>query len=142
MDRDGTTPWYGNISGPGNGPALIGGTTVSPTTTGIQDIFNPHGSTGSMEVGDTQIIDTSIIKNLANNGDYMPIFSTVIGQELSQFSSANLYLRCMVDFMSNSIGTNAPYLMHLGFPAVNASDELRSFGTPATRLGRPTDGSN
>ena len=32
--------------------------------------------------------------------------------------------------------------MHLGLPAVNASYELRSFGTPATIFGRPIDGSN
>ena len=32
--------------------------------------------------------------------------------------------------------------MHLGLPAVNTSGELRYFGTPATRVGRPADGSN
>ena len=32
--------------------------------------------------------------------------------------------------------------MHLGLPAVNTWDEFMSFGTPATKVGRPTDGSN
>ena len=32
--------------------------------------------------------------------------------------------------------------MHLGLPAINTSDEIRSFGTPATRVVIPTDGSN
>ena len=32
--------------------------------------------------------------------------------------------------------------MNLGHPAVHALDELSSFSTSATRVGRPTDGSN
>ena len=32
--------------------------------------------------------------------------------------------------------------MHLGLPSANASDELRSFGTPANRVGKPIDVSN
>ena len=32
--------------------------------------------------------------------------------------------------------------MHLGLTVVNALDELRSFDTPATRVGRLMDGSN
>ena len=53
-----------------------------------------------------------------------------------------MYLRCRVDFTSNTVVTEAPYFIHLDLPAANTSDELRSFGTPAIRVGRRTDGSN
>ena len=75
--RDGTTPQDWNIAGPGNAPVMIGG-TVSLTRTGIQFIFKPHGSTGYVEVRDTQIFNTSIDGNLPENGDSKPICSKVI----------------------------------------------------------------
>ena len=140
--RDGTMPQERNVSGTGKGPVLIGGTTVSLTRMVSQEIVNPHWYTGYVEVGDTQIFDTSIDGNLANNGDSMTIFSKVIGRELSHDSRSYIYLRCRVDFTNNGVITEAPDLMHLGFPDVNASDELRSFGKPATIFRRPTDGYN
>ena len=42
--------------------------------------------------------------------------------------------------MSNDVGTEAPYFMHLGILAVNALDEFNTFGNPVTRVRRPTDG--
>ena len=109
---------------------------------GIQEIISKHGSTGSTEIGDTQKLDISIDESLAKNGDYMPIFSKVIRQELSHDNTDYIYLRCRLDFTSNAVGTEAPDFMHLGIPAINTSDELRSFGTPTTIVRRPTDGSN
>ena len=72
----------------------------------------------------------------------MPILRKLIRQELSYDSSTDIYLRCRVDLKSNAVGTEAPYFMHVGLPAVNESDEIRYFGTPATRIRRPADGSN
>ena len=46
------------------------------------------------------------------------------------------------EFTSNAVVTKAPDFRHFGLLAVNASDELRSFSTPATRFGRTTDGLN
>ena len=146
MGRDSTTTRDGNtyISPPRlNYPVLIGGgITVSPTRTGSQNIVSPKGRTGSVEVRDAQIFNTSINGNLTNNGDPTPTFSKVIGKELSHKSSVGIYLSCRVNFMRNVVGTEIPDFMHLGLPAVNASDELGSFGTPATRVGRPIYGSN
>ena len=82
-DRDGTTPRDGNFYRPIKRPVLIGGNTVSPTRTGIQEIVSIHGSIGSGEIGDTQKFDTSIDGNLAQNGDSTTIFSKVIRRELS-----------------------------------------------------------
>ena len=91
---------------------------------GSQEIVSIHGYTCSVEVADTQTFDTSINGNLAKNGDSTPIFSTVIGQELSHESSADIYSRCRVDFTSNAVRTKAPGFMHLRLPAINALDEL------------------
>ena len=112
--RDSTTPQDRNVSGPGKEPVMIGGTTVSPTRMAIQDIVNPYGSTGSVEVGDTQIFYTFIDVNLAENGDSTPILSKAIGRELSHDSSIDIYLCRRVDFTSNSVGTKSPDFMHLG----------------------------
>ena len=60
-------------------------------------------------------------------------------QELSDSISTDIYLICWVDFTSNAVGTEAQNFVHLGPPAVNASDEFNTFGTPATRFRRPTD---
>ena len=95
-----------------------------------------------MEVRDTQIFKTFIDGNLAKNGDSTPIFSKVTGREMFHDSSANISLRCRVDFTSNTFRKESPDLKNLGILAVNASDELRSFGTPATIFGRLTDGFN
>ena len=80
--RYGTTLRDRNFSIPRKGTVLIGGTTAYPTKMGIQEIVNPHGYTGSMEIRDIQILDTSIDGNLAENGDYAPIFSQLIGQDM------------------------------------------------------------
>ena len=95
-----------------------------------------------MEIGDNQKFNTSIDRNLDDNGYSMPIFSRVIGRELSHDSSTNIYLRCRGNLTRNSVGTESPYFMHLGIPAVHVLDELRSFGTPDTRFVRPADGPN
>ena len=127
-----------------NWPVLIGGTTVSSTCgiMGSQEIISKHGSTGSVETGDTQNFDTYIDESLDKNGNSTPIFSKAIGRELFHNSSSDIYLRCRVEFTSNVVGTEAPDFMLLGLPAVNTSNEVMSFGTPNTRVGRTTNGSN
>ena len=116
---------------------------MSPTCgiMGSKEISSIHGSTSSAEIGDTQKFDTSIDGNLAKNCDYTPIFSKVIGRELYHESSTDIYLCCQVEFTSNAVVTEAPDFIHLGLLAVNAWDELGSFGNPITRVGRSTDGS-
>ena len=103
---------------------MIGGTTVSPTSgiMGSQDIVSIHGSTGSTEVRDTHKFDASVDGNLAENGDYTPIFRKLIGRELSHNSSSDIYLHCKVDFTRNAVGTKSPDFMQLGPQAINTSD--------------------
>ena len=70
------------------------------------------------------------------------ILSKLIARELSHSFSANLYLRCRMDFTSNAVGSKAPNFVDLGLPANNTSDEFNAFATPSTRIIRPTDGTH
>ena len=93
-----------------------------------------------MEVRNAQIFNTSINGNLSKNGDHMSIISKLIGQELSNNSSADIYSRCRVNYMSSSIRTKTPDFVHLGLRAVTAVNELRYFGTSLPGLeGRRMD---
>ena len=139
--RDRTTPGDCNVfvrSPWLNPPVLIGDTTMSPSCgiMGGLEILNIHGSTGSVKIGDTQKSNTSVDENLAEGEDSTTIFSKIIGQELSHGSSADIYLRCWMDFISSTVVTEAPYFVDLGLPAVNTSDEFNTSGTPATRFRR------
>ena len=84
MGRDGTNPSDCNVSVRSlrmNSPVMIGGTTVYPACgiMGSLEILNIHGSTGSLEIGDTQKFDTSVDEIFAEDGYYITIFSKVIG---------------------------------------------------------------
>ena len=65
-----------------NGPVLIGGNTVYLAfgIMGSQENLSKHMPTGSVEIGDTPKLDTSIDANLAEGGNYTTIFSKVISQ--------------------------------------------------------------
>ena len=137
----GNTP-YSVRSPQANSPFLIGVIGVSPTIghSGILQVLNKRQSTVSDEIEDTQKLDTSIDIKLTNDGDSASIFIKVIGRELYHGSSADLYLRCWMDFASNIVGTEAKKFVELCLPDVNTSDEVGIFVTPATRIRRPTDG--
>ena len=82
---DGTTPHEKDVvvRPPWDtGPVLIGGTNVylACGIMGSLEILNKHGSTGSMEIGDTQNFGTSIDENLAEDGDSTTISSKAIGR--------------------------------------------------------------
>ena len=127
-----------------NRTVLIGDITVSQASgiMGSSEILNKHGSTGSVKIWDTQNLDISIDGNLYEDDKYTTTFSKIIGQELSHGSSTNIYLRCQMDFMSNAVRTEGTNFVHFGILAVNTSDELNPFGTPATRVISLTDGSH
>ena len=70
----------------------------------------------------------------------MYIFIKLVGRELSNIIRTDIYLSSWMDFMSNQVGTEAPNFVNLGLPAVNASDEFKTFDTPAIRIIMITDG--
>ena len=80
-DTDRTTPRDSNTSirSPRlTSPDIIGsGTTISATSTGSQEIISPKGPTGSVEVSNAQMFNTSINGNSAKKGGPTPTFSKV-----------------------------------------------------------------
>ena len=145
-DMDRTTPRDGNtsiISHRMNSQVLIGGgTTNSPTRTGIQDIGSRKRSTVFVEVRNAQTFNTSNNGNSTNNGDPTSTFSKVIRLELSYNSLADIYLGYWVNFTRITVETKIPNFMNLELLYIHTSDELGSFKIPTTRVGRTTDGSN
>ena len=73
----------------------------------------------SEKIRDTQKLDTSVDRKLANNRDSASISSKLIGSELSHSSITDFYSCCWMDFASNVVQTEAPYFVELGLPAVN-----------------------
>ena len=119
-----------------------GGTTVSPTRIGSKENISPNGRTGSVEGMNAQPFNTSINGNSSDNGDPTPTFSKIIGQELSNNSSSDIYSGCQVNFTRDTIVTKILNFMNLGLSDDHTSDELGSFIIPATIIGRPTYGYN
>ena len=96
-DRDGNTPGKCDIavrSPRDNSPVLIGGIGVYLASghSGILKVLNKRPSTVSHRIRYTQKFDASVDRKLSNDGYYTSIFSKVIGLELSQSSSSDLYL--------------------------------------------------
>ena len=89
---------------------------------GSLHVFNKLQSTSPGKIGDTKRLDTSIDRNFPDDRNYASIFSKVIGRELPHSYSANLYLRCWMDFASNFVQTKAPQFVDLGILVVNTSN--------------------
>ena len=59
--------------------------------------------------------------------DPAPTFSKVIVRKLSDKSSADVYLRCWMNFTRDAVLTEIPNFLNLGMSSVHESDELGSF---------------
>ena len=117
--RDGTTPGDCDdaLRSPrGNSPVLIVSIAVPPTRgrSGISDILNKWQYISPSISRNTQKFDTSVDGNLADDGDSTYIFGKVLGQELPDSISYDIYSRCRKDFTSNIVSTEAPNLVNLG----------------------------
>ena len=63
-------------------------------------------------------------------------------QKFSDKSRSDVYLRCWVNLTHEAILTKSQKIMNLGLSPVHTLDALGSVFIPATRIVRPTDGSN
>ena len=107
---------------------------------GSLDVLNKRISGSPSVSRNTQKFGASVDINLANDGYSTSIFSKLLGRELPDSISANIYSLCWMDFMSNAVRTEAPNFVDLGLPAVNTLYEFNTFGTPDIRFIRPTCG--
>ena len=117
-DTDETIPQDGNTSRIPprlNSPFIIGGgISFYPSRTGGHDSFIPSRPIGPVEVRNAQIFHTSINGNSAKNGDPTPTFSKIIGREISNNSSADVYLCCWVNLTRDVVLTKIPNFMNMG----------------------------
>ena len=107
----------------------------------IQQVANKWQSTSPYLVGQTQKLDSAVDVNLTNDIGSASIFSKIIGHKLSDGSSSDLYMRSSMNFAADSVQTQTPQLMDLGFLTINALGESSGLSTTATRIQRPADGS-
>ena len=109
---------------------------------GSLGVLNKRQSMSPTVSRNNQNFDASVDGDFSNYGDSTSIFRKVLGRELSDSISFDIYLRCPMDFTTNTVGTEAPNFVNLGLPAVNASDEFNTFVEPSTRVRRPHYGSH
>ena len=145
MGGDNTTPGNCNVavrSPWDNSPIFIEDIGFPPTRrhSGNLEILNKRQSTSPSINRNTQIFDAYVDGKLANDGDSMSIFSRLLGRELFHSPSADIFLRCRMDFKSNAIRTKATNFMDLGLPDVNMLYELNTFVAHATRIRMPAYG--
>ena len=93
-------------------------------------------------VSNTQKMDDVVDRSLPDNLDSASIFRNVIGHNLSDGCSNDLYLRRRKNFVNYPVQTQAPYFVDLGIPAIITLNESGVLGNPVTRILRPTDGSH
>ena len=87
-------------------------------------------------------MDSIVDRNLPDDLDSATIFSKVIGHKLSDGSRCDLYMRCRINFATDTLQTQTPLFMDVGFLAINTLDESSGLSTPATRIRRPMDGAH
>ena len=96
-------------------------------------MISPRGSIVPQEVRYTQPLDTSINVIYAEHKDPAPTWSKLICCKFTNESSANVYMRVLMNFASDTVLSESPNFM--GLSSVNTTDELGSVFTRITRIG-------
>ena len=154
------TPWQVSQTGvdrstPGNichavivvgppSPVLIRIVSTSPScviNTSYQ-VANKRQSNSLVLVGQTQKLDAVVDRKFPDDLYSASIFSKVISPKLSNGSSGDLYTYFRVKFTDDSMQTQTPQYMDLGFSTINSLDESNDLSTPSAIILRPTYGSH
>ena len=104
-----------------------------------QQVENKRKSTSPGFVGQSQKLDAVVDGNFPHDLHPALIFSKVIGHKLSGGSSWDLNVRFRMNFAADTVQTQTPQLMDLGFSTINALDESNGLGTLSTRILRYMD---
>ena len=80
----------------------------------------------SLDLRNSNKLDTSIYWKFANNLVAPPIFTEIIGDKLSVSSSWDIYSRCSMDLASDPVNIPAPKFVDLGLSTINALDKSAS----------------
>ena len=120
--------------------------TPSPVTIEVFGTYPPCGLNRSLQVANkpqptppalvwnTQKLDAVVDPKFPADLDYASIFSKVIGHKLSNSSSDDLYLRCMMNVAADFFQIQAPQFMNLRLLTINKLEKISVLGTPDTRI--------
>ena len=142
MGVNGTTPGIiGHACGISETSSLdligIIGATASPYGLNkIQKIWNIWKSI-FLDLRHSNKLDTSINQKFTNNMVAPPVFDEVLGDKLSNSSVRDLYMRCIINLVADSVNLPAPQFVDLGLSTINVLNKGDSLCTPATRVGGP-----
>ena len=124
-------------------PVCIGtGPLIYPTRMGRQYIGSPKRSISPQEVSNAEPFNTSINGIYSKHRDSESTWSKLTGSKLSNKSSVDVYLRCRMNLLRETVLTKIPNFMDLGLSSVHTTDELGSVFIPTTRIGSLTHGTN
>ena len=87
-------------------------------------------------------MDAVVDGNLPDDIDSASIFSKLIGHKPSDSYSGDLYMRCGMDFVADTVQTRTPQFMDMGLSTINTLDERSGLSNPTTRILRPMDGAH
>ena len=87
-------------------------------------------------------MDASVDRKFSNNRNLTSIFSKVICEKLSDGSIQYLHTRFRMNLAADTVQTQTPKFVDLGLSTIDALDEGSGIITPATRIGRYTNGSH
>ena len=111
-------------------------TTYSPRRNRNQDIINLIGHVSPQWIRNAKKLKTSIDGCFAEDRGIKPIFSKVVGCNFAFDFSADINLRCGMNFRSNDVLTQNPNFINLGIASVNTTDKLGYVSVPTTRVRR------
>ena len=105
-----------------------------------QQVANKRQSASPALVGHTQKLDAVVDGKFPDDMYSASIFIKVTSHKISNGSSGDLYTRCRMNFVADSVQTQTPQIMDMGFSTINALDESSGISNPATIILRPTYG--
>ena len=125
-------------------PVLIGIVATSPpcVINASYQVANKRQSNSLGLVRQTQKLDAVVDRKFPDHLYSASIFSKIIGPKLSNGSSGALYTYFRVEFTADSIQTQTPQYMDLGFSTIISLDEISDLSTPDAIIRRPTYGSH
>ena len=93
-------------------------------------------------VGNNPKLGAVVDRKFHNDMYSASIFSKVIGHKLSNGYNGDLYLRCRIKFSVHVVQTQIPHFVDMDFLTINKLDKSSGISNTATKIQRPTYGSN
>ena len=87
-------------------------------------------------------MDAAVDVKFPNDINLASVFSKVMGHKLSDGIRGDLYTRCRMNCVADTVQKQTPQFMFLGLSNINALYESSGLSNTSTRIRRPTDGAH